>query len=102
MEDIDCAFPSREDLEEADSYMYSTPGKSLYVPGGVHNPKRSNVTLSGLLNVVDGVGSEEGKLFFATVSSSDFHCVRRTNILSTRQTTSIVWILHLCVLDEST
>jgi len=28
------------------------------------------VTLSGLLNVLDGVGSEEGKLFFATVSMS--------------------------------
>ena len=30
--------------------------------------KKANVTLSGLLNVLDGVGSEEGKLFFATVS----------------------------------
>ena len=29
---------------------------------------KSAVTLSGLLNVLDGVGSEEGKLFFATVS----------------------------------
>jgi chaperone BCS1 len=29
---------------------------------------RSAVTLSGLLNVLDGVGSEEGKFFFATVS----------------------------------
>jgi chaperone BCS1 len=28
---------------------------------------RSRVTLSGLLNVLDGVGSEEGKIFFATV-----------------------------------
>ena len=31
--------------------------------------RKSAVTLSGLLNVLDGVGSEEGKLFFATVSS---------------------------------
>lgn len=29
--------------------------------------RRSSVTLSTLLNVIDGVGSEEGKLFFATV-----------------------------------
>ena len=35
------------------------------LPGG----RKSAVTLSGLLNVLDGVGSEEGKLFFATVSS---------------------------------
>lgn len=27
----------------------------------------SQVTLSGLLNVLDGVGSDEGKIFFATV-----------------------------------
>ena len=37
---------------------------SPYMPGR----RRSAVTLSGLLNVLDGVGSEEGKLFFATVS----------------------------------
>jgi hypothetical protein len=40
---------------------------------GMDGSKKSNVgepkvTLSGLLNVIDGVGSEEGKLFFATVS----------------------------------
>jgi chaperone BCS1 len=28
---------------------------------------QSRVTLSGLLNVIDGVGSDEGRLFFATV-----------------------------------
>jgi chaperone BCS1 len=28
---------------------------------------RSRVTLSGLLNVLEGVGSEEGKIFFAMV-----------------------------------
>lgn len=33
---------------------------------------RTQVTLSGLLNVIDGVGSEDGKLFFATVSSVFF------------------------------
>ena len=41
----------------------------LYIPGAGAGC-RSMVTLSGLLNVLDGVGSEEGKLFFATVGSS--------------------------------
>lgn len=30
-------------------------------------PPATKVTMSGLLNVLDGVGSEDGKLFFATV-----------------------------------
>ncbi|EAU87758.2 mitochondrial chaperone BCS1 [Coprinopsis cinerea okayama7 len=50
IEDIDCAFPSREEAEED------------------HWRQKSRVTLSGLLNVLDGVGSEEGKLFFATTN----------------------------------
>ena len=33
------------------------------------------MTLSGLLNVLDGVGSEEGKLFFATVSMTVFEFI---------------------------
>ncbi|KAK0185542.1 P-loop containing nucleoside triphosphate hydrolase protein [Armillaria mellea] len=33
--------------------------------------RRSLVTLSGLLNIIDGVGSEEGKLFFATTNYID-------------------------------
>ena len=37
-------------------------------PMGMGGGKKSMVTLSGLLNTLDGVGSEEGKLFFATVS----------------------------------
>ena len=35
----------------------------------------SQVTLSGLLNVLDGVGSDEGKIFFATVCFS-LSCIR--------------------------
>jgi chaperone BCS1 len=48
--------------------------------------RRSAVTLSGLLNILDGVGSEEGKIFFATVSrlfpfsvNSDPEAVLQTN-----------------------
>jgi chaperone BCS1 len=61
IEDIDCAFPSRSDEDE-----------ELVQPISQANTRtaravRPAVTLSGLLNVIDGVGSEEGKLFFATV-----------------------------------
>lgn len=63
IEDIDCAFPSREDEEEralGNAFPYGNPNP----------PKRSAVTMSGLLNVLDGVDSEEGKIFMATVSHS--------------------------------
>ena len=62
IEDIDCAFPPRED---ADS-VYLVP--ETYRVNSMGLRSRGMVTLSGLLNVLDGVGSEEGKLFFATVS----------------------------------
>ncbi|TFK65882.1 P-loop containing nucleoside triphosphate hydrolase protein [Pluteus cervinus] len=64
IEDIDCAFPSRE--EESDDEFLG-PG---YPPPPVP-PRRSAVTLSGLLNVLDGVDSEEGKIFFATTNYVD-------------------------------
>ena len=64
IEDIDCAFPPR--VEDADA---GYPGHEIYHMGPTGLQKKSLVTLSGLLNVLDGVGSEEGKLFFATVST---------------------------------
>lgn len=69
IEDIDCAFPSREDGDDSSvAPNYMSPYSGLVVPGMMPGKARkSNVTLSGLLNVLDGVGSEEGKLFFATV-----------------------------------
>jgi chaperone BCS1 len=60
IEDIDCAFPVRED-EEPTPQTYPLP--HIIQP----QPRRCLVTLSGLLNMIDGIGSEEGKLFFATV-----------------------------------
>lgn len=66
IEDIDCAFPSRE--EEDDEQTTNQFG--MVNPLGTKRP-RSAVTLSGLLNVLDGVGSEEGKLFFATTNYLD-------------------------------
>ncbi|KAJ7610380.1 P-loop containing nucleoside triphosphate hydrolase protein [Roridomyces roridus] len=67
IEDIDCAFPSREEQEE------HALGASVPDPSGTQQrvgPPRL-VTLSGLLNVIDGVGSEEGRLFFATTNYID-------------------------------
>jgi mitochondrial chaperone BCS1 len=64
LEDIDCAFPSRdEEQEQAMNHGYGGPAKFSAGLG----PPGMKVTMSGLLNVLDGVGSEDGKLFFATV-----------------------------------
>jgi mitochondrial chaperone BCS1 len=65
LKDIDCAFPPRED---ADDPSIASPYSAMMIPGA-RNPK-SNVTLSGLLNVLDGMGSEKGNLFFAMVHLS--------------------------------
>lgn len=62
LEDLDCAFPPREeeDIEEEQAYQN----------GMMHPPMFSMITLSGLLNVLDSVASEEGRIVFATVSNS--------------------------------
>ncbi|KAF8809901.1 P-loop containing nucleoside triphosphate hydrolase protein [Phlegmacium glaucopus] len=73
IEDIDCAFQSREEAEDslADS-AFMSPYPGMVMPGMMSGKgRKSNVTLSGLLNVLDGVGSEEGKLFFATTNFVD-------------------------------
>ena len=64
LEDIDCAFPSREDDDDDDE---PTDANGNPVSSG-HS--RSEVTLSGLLNVLDSVTSEEGRITFATVCAS--------------------------------
>lgn len=69
IEDIDCAFPSRENEEEEDASNLSMPAMvTTVMRRGIKMAPKSQITLSGLLNVLDGVGSEEGKIFFATVS----------------------------------
>lgn len=70
IEDIDCAFPSREDSDDADDLPFpdaSKFGPHMGMAGRVVGRQVAPITLSGLLNVLDGVGSEEGKIFFATV-----------------------------------
>ncbi|KAF8636097.1 hypothetical protein AX17_003802 [Amanita inopinata Kibby_2008] len=79
LEDIDCAFPSREEEDEAgeqDRLPYARGGATTGRFGRNFlwtAPKSvvTGVTMSGLLNVLDGVGSEDGKLFFATTNYID-------------------------------
>ncbi|KAJ6451633.1 P-loop containing nucleoside triphosphate hydrolase protein [Mycena sanguinolenta] len=61
VEDIDCCLPAREDDEDSDGGSPVRHSRS----------RRNGVTLSGLLNMIDGIGSEEGKLFFATTNYVD-------------------------------
>lgn len=54
IEDIDCAFPARdEEGQELEDFAYSfgQPRRRRRVY------QRSQITLSGLLNVLDGIGS---------------------------------------------
>ncbi|CAA7264031.1 unnamed protein product [Cyclocybe aegerita] len=77
IEDIDCAFPTPRDADDDDGNA-SMMGMGNFGGGMVMSAmgpvmsgaarKTSLVTLSGLLNVLDGVGSEEGKIFFATTN----------------------------------
>ncbi|KAJ6454711.1 P-loop containing nucleoside triphosphate hydrolase protein [Mycena vitilis] len=66
IEDIDCAFANRDD-EDKDARRDKNKGGNA----DMWESPRASVTLSGLLNVIDGVGSEEGKLFFATTNYID-------------------------------
>ncbi|KAJ7075288.1 P-loop containing nucleoside triphosphate hydrolase protein [Mycena belliarum] len=63
IEDIDCAFPSRE--EDDDEPLLDAKGNPI--PKEL-TPPLSQVTLAGLLNVLDSVASEEGRLTFATTN----------------------------------
>ncbi|RDB27534.1 putative mitochondrial chaperone BCS1-A [Hypsizygus marmoreus] len=71
IEDIDCAFPSRDDADEEDVTTYQEEDYGMVIPSPFPSGRKSAVTLSGLLNVIDGIGSEEGKLFFATTNYVD-------------------------------
>ncbi|KAJ7249803.1 P-loop containing nucleoside triphosphate hydrolase protein [Mycena haematopus] len=64
IEDIDCAFPSREEDSDEEPLL---DAKGIPIPKEPI-PPRSQVTLAGLLNVLDSVASEEGRLTFATTN----------------------------------
>ncbi|KAL1762111.1 P-loop containing nucleoside triphosphate hydrolase protein, partial [Schizophyllum commune] len=68
IEDIDCAFSREEEGSSSAQNQAPPPFMSLY---GMAGSGKSQVTLSGLLNVIDGVGSEEGRLFFCTTNHID-------------------------------
>lgn len=101
IEDIDCAFVREEDEDEDEGLGggYSLQDRMVTSHLMGRRQRRSAVTLSGLLNILDGVGSEEGKIFFATVSwflcplfVVDFILVLRPILL-------IVWMRRSFVLD---
>ncbi|KAG8946877.1 hypothetical protein FRC04_011304 [Tulasnella sp. 424] len=66
LEDIDCAFPPRENEEDEADALSGQP----FNPFNYGQPK-SSVTLSGLLNLLDSVSSEEGRIVFATTNHID-------------------------------
>ncbi|KAJ3521089.1 hypothetical protein NMY22_g12457 [Coprinellus aureogranulatus] len=78
IEDIDCAFATANRMGEGNGFdTQPTQGFGVGFMGSgfpagaelaMQSFKRSSVTLSGLLNVIDGIGSEEGVLFFATTN----------------------------------
>ncbi|KAG6914941.1 hypothetical protein DXG01_014347 [Tephrocybe rancida] len=68
IEDIDCAFASRDSNDDA-SLDYSDPNFIYF--GGFGTRPNVPVSLSALLNVIDGVGSDDGRVFFATTNYVD-------------------------------
>lgn len=66
MEDIDCAL--REDARDAEDSEDGNDDKGPRPRGKPRNERRSAVTLSGLLNALDGVAASEGRLLIATTN----------------------------------
>jgi hypothetical protein len=81
---IDCAFPSRDEEDEDEEPVFDKDGNPI--GNRSPTPPRSAVTLSDLLNVLDSVSSEEGRLTFSTVRFASmkflFSCwpVMKTNL----------------------
>lgn len=71
MEDIDAAFSQvmnreepEEDQEKSDKPKSSEDRNKAQLPP----PSTSRISLSGLLNALDGVGAQEGRILFATTN----------------------------------
>ena len=62
MEDIDVAFHNASNRELPDE------GKALEETKGLEKGRFGRVSLSGLLNALDGVGAQEGRILFATTN----------------------------------
>ncbi|KAJ6529327.1 P-loop containing nucleoside triphosphate hydrolase protein [Mycena capillaripes] len=61
IEDIDCAFTSRIDVEAPAQIDEEGKASDMVQP-------RSNVTMAGLLNILDSVASQEGRILIATTN----------------------------------
>jgi chaperone BCS1 len=75
IEDIDCAFPSRDaDSDDDEDDLPEPTLRARPMGRPVHSARmavrRQPVTMSGLLNLMDGVGSDDHRIIFATVSLS--------------------------------
>ncbi|KAG6865089.1 hypothetical protein C0991_005191 [Blastosporella zonata] len=68
MEDIDAAFTQTMNRDEPDA-QEPTNGPPTRVEGPQKSTSR--VSLSGLLNALDGVGAQEGRILFATTNKYD-------------------------------
>ncbi|KAL1748772.1 P-loop containing nucleoside triphosphate hydrolase protein [Schizophyllum fasciatum] len=72
MEDIDAAFTrgigARSSPDDDNNADDDKPGKSKQADNDNSNSIASRVSLSGLLNALDGVGAQEGRILFATTN----------------------------------
>ncbi|KAF8217472.1 P-loop containing nucleoside triphosphate hydrolase protein [Mycena galopus ATCC 62051] len=66
IEDIDCAFPTRGDSDE-----YQSQADDDGRMPEILMKRRSEVTLAGLLNILDSVASQEGRILIATTNHID-------------------------------
>ncbi|KAG1734035.1 P-loop containing nucleoside triphosphate hydrolase protein [Suillus paluster] len=64
MEDIDAALHNSLTREDAST----PPNQPESIPGSPPAPSTSRVSLSGLLNALDGIGAQEGRILFATTN----------------------------------
>jgi len=64
LEDVDVAFPSREDRTKEDT-------KNNFMENMFGFSGSNQVTFSGLLNAIDGISSQEGRLFIMTTNYFD-------------------------------
>ena len=67
MEDIDAAFTQSVTREPDPVALVQQYGPGMVQPP----PPPSNITLSGLLNAIDGVQAQQGRLLFATTNKYD-------------------------------
>ncbi|KAL0951948.1 hypothetical protein HGRIS_008599 [Hohenbuehelia grisea] len=70
IEDVDCCF-SRDDEDEGPIPMGPMGPIGMSMRSHGSGRPKSAVSMSALLNVIDGVGSEAGRLFFATTNYVD-------------------------------